>query len=52
MYTEPASFEDLVPQNWDSNYTDFLNLIEQKQKFWYDHGKTFFDFSRGDGPNE
>ena len=52
MYTEPASFEDLIPQNWDSNYTDFLSLIEQKQKFWYDNGNAFFDFSKGDGTNE
>ena len=51
MYTEPASFEDAVPNNWNGKYINFLGLIEQDQKFWYDNGEIIFDFSKGNMKN-
>ena len=51
MHTEPASFEDYVPQNWTGEYADFLHLLEQEKKFWQDNEITIFDFSKGDQAN-
>ena len=44
MYTEPASFEDYVPATWKGYYQNFLNLIEQNEKFWCEDGKKIIDF--------
>ena len=51
MYTEPASFEDYVPQNWTGEYADFLHLLEPEQKFWQDNEVIIFDFGKGDRAN-
>ena len=34
MYTEPASYEDYVPTNWNAQYQDFLELIPMNQRYW------------------
>ena len=49
LYTEPASFEELAPSNWTAEYYDFLNLIEEEQRYWYDNGELIIDFRKGDG---
>lgn len=47
MYTEPASFEDYVPANWQGYYQDFLDLIEPSEQFWRENNKEFIDFRKG-----
>lgn len=39
MYTEPASFEDFVPKQWNGFYEDFLSKIDRNYKYWYDKNK-------------
>lgn len=34
MYPEPASYEDYVPFDWNSNYKDFLEIIPKKYQYW------------------
>lgn len=36
LYSEPASYEDFVPENWTGVYGDFLSKIARKEKYWYD----------------
>jgi len=49
MYTEPASFEDYVPQNWKGEYFSFLDIIEKDQRYWQSNDTIIFDFKEGDG---
>ncbi|WPK12114.1 hypothetical protein R6U77_00050 [Lysinibacillus louembei] len=36
LYSEPASYEDFVPENWMGVYENFLSMIDRKEKYWYD----------------
>ena len=47
MYTEPASFENYVPANWQAHYQDFLDLIEPRERFWYENDTKLIDFRKG-----
>jgi len=47
MYTEPASFEDYVPESWQGYYQDFLDMIVPNERFWYENDKVLFDFRKG-----
>ena len=47
MYTEPASFEDYVPANWQAHCQDFLDLIEPRERFWCENDKKLIDFRKG-----
>jgi len=46
MYTEPASFEDFVPRNWEGKHASFLDLVDHEQKYWYFGKDPIFDFQR------
>jgi hypothetical protein len=48
LYTEPASFEDYVPQYWEGHYKDFLNMINLHERYWCENGDTIFEFRKGD----
>ncbi len=52
LYTEPASFEDYVPQGWRGYYRDFLKKIEPHDRFWCEGGQMIFDFEKGDQQSE
>ena len=52
LYTEPASFEDYVPQGWRGHHRDFLEMIEPFNRFWCEGGQKIFDFGKGDQQNE
>ncbi|MPN40665.1 hypothetical protein SDC9_188203 [bioreactor metagenome] len=47
MYTEPASFEDYLPANWQGYYQDFLDFIEPIEQFWRENNKEIIDFRKG-----
>ncbi len=34
LYSEPASYEDYVPINWEGSYFDFLELVPIEYKYW------------------
>lgn len=34
LYSEPASYEDYVPINWEGSYFDFLELVPITCKYW------------------
>lgn len=36
-YSEPSSYEDYVPEFWDSKYEDFENKIPNSKKYWLSH---------------
>lgn len=47
LYTEPASYEDYVPENWRGTYEDFLVKINYEDKYWYDdRGKELLSFEQ------
>ncbi|MGE7981007.1 hypothetical protein [Solibacillus sp. NPDC093137] len=39
LYSEPASYEDFVPENWTGVYEDFLSYIDRAEKYWYDENE-------------
>lgn len=52
MYTEPASFENYVPANWRGYHQDFLDLIEPRERFWFENDSMIIDFRKGPIENE
>ena len=34
VYTEPASYEDFAPSDWQAEYSDFHNLIPADEQYW------------------
>ena len=40
LYSEPASYEDFVPENWTGRYDDFLSYIHRAEKYWYDENES------------
>lgn len=36
IYSEPASFEEYVPLNWEGKYFDFMGNIPIKERYWID----------------
>ena len=34
LYSEPASYEDFVPNKWVGEFFDFLNLVPESEKYW------------------
>ncbi|RAP17506.1 hypothetical protein C2W64_04757 [Brevibacillus laterosporus] len=52
LYSEPASYEDYVPNNWKGVYEDFLFVIDRKEKYWYnENGINMLNFEM-EGRNE
>lgn len=52
LYSEPASYEDFVPNNWKGVYEDFLFVINKKEKYWLDeNGLNMLNFEM-EGKNE
>ena len=48
LYSEPASYEDFVPENWTGRYEDFLSYIDRAEKYWYDeNGIVLLNFEGG-----
>lgn len=39
LYSEPASYEDFVPENWRGVYEDFLSKIDREDRYWYDENE-------------
>lgn len=35
-YSEPASYEEYVPINWQGSYSDFIGLVPDGEKYWLD----------------
>lgn len=36
LYSEPASYENFVPENWTGVYEDFSSKIASEDKYWHD----------------
>lgn len=36
LYSEPASYENHVPMDWQGCYCDFMKLIPNNEKYWLD----------------
>lgn len=34
LYSEPASYEEYVPLNWEGKYFDFLELVPREYRYW------------------
>lgn len=34
LYSEPASYEEYAPQNWEARYIDFMEIIPYEEKYW------------------
>lgn len=34
LFSEPESYEDYVPQGWNSEYKNFLDLIPEEEHYW------------------
>lgn len=34
LYSEPASYEDYAPKDWESKYFDFMKIIPDDYKYW------------------
>jgi len=52
QYTEPASYEDYMPQGWRGYHQDFLDMIEPHNRFWCEGRQMIFDFRKGDKQSE
>lgn len=42
LYSEPASFEDYVPDGWEGRYDNFLHLVPEDQQYWVTNGSNVF----------
>jgi hypothetical protein len=42
LYSEPASFEDYVPDGWEGRYDNFLHLISERRRYWVIDGVDIF----------
>lgn len=49
LYSEPASYEDFVPENWTGGYEDFLPFIDKAEKYWYDENESVLLNFENDG---
>lgn len=34
LYSEPASYEQYVPLNWEGSYFDFTELVPKEKQYW------------------
>ncbi|MBO1512693.1 hypothetical protein [Metabacillus bambusae] len=41
-FPEPASYEEYVPENWESVYKDFLEDVPTNERYWVIGGKSYF----------
>ncbi|WP_066498273.1 hypothetical protein [Abyssisolibacter fermentans] len=42
-FPEPVSYENYIPDNWTGRYENFLNMIDEKYRFWVVDGVNIFN---------